>query len=42
MKKISEIEKKRHKEFNEWFKKLSLKDKAMLKDYLEFIKEVKK
>ncbi len=42
MKKISDVEKKRNKEFNKWFRKLSLKDKAMLKDYLEFIKEVKK
>lgn len=35
------IKKEKHKEFSEWFKKLSLRDKAMLKAYLEFIKEVK-
>jgi len=33
------IEKEKHKEFSEWFKKLSLKDKAILKAYLEFIKK---
>ena len=33
------IEKEKHKEFGEWFKKLSLKYKAMLKAYLEFIKK---
>lgn len=37
------VEKEKHKEFSEWFKKLSLKDKAILKAYFEFIKkEVKK
>ena len=36
------IKKEKHKEFSKWFKELSLKDKAILKDYLEFIKEVKK
>ncbi|MBA7590651.1 hypothetical protein ES708_32778 [subsurface metagenome] len=33
------IEKEKHKEFGNWFKKLSLKYKAMLKAYLEFIKK---
>lgn len=37
------IEKEKHKEFGEWFKKLSLKDKAILKAYFKFIKkEVRK
>jgi len=36
------IEKEKHKEFSKWFKELSLKDKALLKAYLAFIKEVKK
>ena len=33
------IEKEKHKKFNEWFKELSLKDKAILKSYLEFTKK---
>ena len=33
------VEKQKHKEYNNWFKELSLKDKAILKAYLEFIKK---
>ena len=39
MEKISKLEEERHKEFNKWFKKLSLKDKATLKQYFEFLKK---
>jgi len=33
------LEKEKHKEYNEWFKGLSLKDKIMLRAYFEFIKK---
>jgi len=33
------IEKKKNNKINEWFKGLSLKDKAMLKSYFEFVKK---
>lgn len=36
------IEKEKHKELDKWFKKLSLKYKAMLKCYSKFVKKEKK